>query len=82
VGWSGGTDLAWSIIKVAKKHVPDKKARLKLYVGVIDAMEDHDWDTQGEAMGRDPVFDEAMLTLHPDMLEEESYDDVDVDDDA
>ncbi len=60
MGWASGGDLVHAIIRSAKKNVPDEKARTKLYRDVVNAFEGHDWDTQPEALGFDPVFDKLM----------------------
>ena len=44
----------------------DKVQRHRIYKGIIEALEGHDWDTQIECLGLDPAFDEALYELHPD----------------
>ncbi len=60
MGWASGSDIAVEIVKAVKENVPDKKARKRIYIAVKDALESHDWDTQDEAMGIDPLFDEVL----------------------
>ena len=65
MGWGSGSSLMIDIIKVLKEEtVFDQRKRI--YIGIIEAMERHDWDTQGECMDRDGAFDAALRELHPD----------------
>lgn len=64
MGWAGGSYVMSGIIRSAKKHV-SAKHRKAFYVDVIKALEDADWDTQDECLGKDPVFDEALYEVHP-----------------
>lgn len=65
MGWSGGSNIACAMIKCIKKNVKDDEIKFKLYTGLIQSLENEDWDTEDEAMGIDKVFDKAMLKLHP-----------------
>lgn len=58
MGWSSGSDVAYPIIKAAKKHIKDDKVREKIYVALIDAFEEADCDTLYELKGIDPLFDQ------------------------
>jgi hypothetical protein len=42
-----------------------------MYIGIIEELENHDWDTQEESLGQDDVFDEALKELHPEWEEDE-----------
>ena len=65
MGWGSGSDLMSEVIKTISKEIKDPLVRKKIYVGLIDAFENHDWDTQDECLGVDPAFDDAMAVLHP-----------------
>ncbi len=65
MGWSSGTEVMDGLIKFAKKHVPEEN-RKAFYLDVIGLLENHDWDTQQESLGKDPFFDEAYEELYPD----------------
>jgi hypothetical protein len=69
MGWASGSLIADAIIKTVKAEVKDKEARRRIYLGVIRALENGDWDTQDESLGQDPAFDVAMRELHPDWEE-------------
>jgi hypothetical protein len=64
MGWGSGSDLFDRLIKTAKKNVPDKEARARIYTDMIEAFEDADWDTQDECEGQDPVFDAVLTKRH------------------
>jgi hypothetical protein len=59
MGWSGGTEVARKLIKLAMKHVPES-ARPKFYDGMIEALEDNDWGCQEEVEEIDPAFDRVL----------------------
>jgi hypothetical protein len=59
MGWSGGTEVACKLIKLAMKHVPES-SRAKFYDGMIEVLEENDWDCQAEAEGLDPAYDRVL----------------------
>lgn len=65
MGWADGSEVMCGIIRVAKEYVPES-TRKSFYLRVIGVLEDADWDTEDEAMGIDPLFDEALKEAHPD----------------
>ena len=71
MGWASGSGIFTEVITSAKKFIKDKKARKKFYKNVMAAFEDHDWDTQQECEGLDPVFDELLRETHPDWYEDD-----------
>ena len=60
MGWASGSDVAIDIAKGIKKHVKDKAVRRKLYKVMVDVLRDHDWDTEDEATGIDPILDKIL----------------------
>lgn len=52
---------AQSLVERFEAHV-----RERIYVRLIDAFENDDWDTQDECRGRDKAFDAALKNAHPD----------------
>ena len=66
MGWSSAGGIIDVIIKSSKKYIPDNKKRKEFYIKVIEAFEDHDWDTQDECMDVDKAFDLALKEIHPD----------------
>ena len=66
MGWSSGTYVMEDIIKFFKKNVPDNEMRKMLYKGIIDILEDQDWDCPSECKGMDPAYDKALNEIHPD----------------
>jgi len=67
MGWTSGSDLMADIINSLKRHLPNNpKLRQKIYVDLIVAFEDSDWDTQDDCYGQDPAFDLALKGIHPD----------------
>ena len=73
MGYSGGTDIARAVIDAVKANVADVGARSAIYTALINVLEDADWDTQDEALGRDPAFDRAYRSLHPDLDLDERF---------
>lgn len=47
MGWSGGTDIAETLISLAEEFVPTKHQYEFLLQG-FRALEDHDWDNASE----------------------------------
>jgi hypothetical protein len=72
MGWARGSKLFSEVISAVRAHAPDEGVRKALYIKLIDAFEDFDWDTQDECVGEDPAYDEALKELHPEWYEEES----------
>lgn len=71
MGWASGSRLFSEVIDVIKKAVPDEDERIDIYMGLIDAFEDADWDTQDECMGQDPAYDAALKELHPEWYDDD-----------
>jgi hypothetical protein len=65
MGWASGSEVMLNIIETAKKYVP-AKVRKAFYIEIIKALESQDWDTQNEAEGEDPLYDQALRELYPD----------------
>ena len=63
MGWSSGSTLIEDIIRALATRVPDAACRKAIYVDVIRAFQDHDWDCEDECTGLDPAFDEALREL-------------------
>lgn len=59
MGWASGSELARPIIQAVKDNVTDNEARRRIYVALLNAFRDADWDTIDEAMGIDHAFDEV-----------------------
>ena len=66
MGWASGSEVMDEIIEVVQKEIKDPEARFRLYKGIIEALENQDWDTQNECEGQDDAFDKALTKLHPD----------------
>lgn len=66
MGWARGSDLFEAVIKATKKQVKSKKKRKKIYRPIIDAFEEHDWDTLDECEGLDKAYDEIIAEKYPD----------------
>jgi hypothetical protein len=65
MGWARGADVMHGIIEAAHDLPMGALMRNALYLKVIPLLEDEDWDTQDECLGRDDMFDAAMEHLHP-----------------
>ena len=67
MGWNRGSDLMDSIIRSLKYHVINPSVRKEIYKEIIEAFEDHDWDTQDECLGVDEAFDSALISHNIDL---------------
>lgn len=65
MGWSGGSRLFGAVIEAIKPEVPDEAKRKNLYLKLIDAFRDEDWDTLDECVGDDPAYDAAYAEIYP-----------------
>lgn len=65
MGWGSGSLIMNKVIDAVKPHVTDFHARKEIYTPIIEALEDGDWDTQDESLGKDAAFDAALKGLHP-----------------
>jgi hypothetical protein len=59
MGWASGSRVACKVIKAVKKVKMTKKAKKAIYKALGSALQEHDWDTQNEVLGIDPVYDEV-----------------------
>lgn len=66
MGWASGSNVMTRIIKVVKKEVPSKAKRKVLYMDIVDALRDQDWDTLDECLGEDQAYDDIYNELFPD----------------
>jgi hypothetical protein len=60
MGWASGSSLFTAVITAAKRYIKDDKARRKFYLAILPEFNGHDWDTQAECNGQDPVFDRIL----------------------
>lgn len=66
MGWASGSEIMDEVIHAVNKVDLSEADRVKIFLEVIDALEDRDWDTQDDCLGSDPAFDKALKLLHPD----------------
>lgn len=71
MGWSSGSSTFSEIIAAVKPNVADKEARKRIYLPIINAFENSDWDTQDECLGQDDAYDEVLKEMHPDWYDED-----------
>ena len=60
MGWASGTDIVTEVAKAIKENVKDSLMRRKLYLALVCAAEDQDWDCHCEAEGIDPILDKIL----------------------
>jgi hypothetical protein len=65
MGWASGTSVMDAVISFASKYVADECARMSFYMEMISALEEQDWDCQGDCVGVDPAYDAALKALYP-----------------
>jgi uncharacterized Zn finger protein len=72
MGWCSGTDVFDDIVEQVLDMKIKAKAKAEIIAVVVDALENHDWDCQGEsAYFEHPIVQAAMQKLHPDWAEDE-----------
>lgn len=71
MGWASGSTVFSEVISAVKEHVKEKDVRKAIYIPIIEAFEEKDWDTQDECIGEDDAYDEAIMELHPRWFEDE-----------
>lgn len=67
MGWSGGNEIATSMIPVIKRIVPKAEDRVAIYRALIEILRAQDWDTEDELQGEDADFDRALETEAEDL---------------
>lgn len=66
MGWSSGSSTFSQIIEAVLPVVTKKEDRKKIYLPILKAFEEQDWDTQEECLGEDEAYDEVYAELYPD----------------
>ena len=66
MGWASGSTTFSQIIAAVKPEVANKDARKRIYLPIIEAFEDQDWDTMDECVGEDEAYDEIYAEKYPD----------------
>jgi len=66
MGWSSGTPLFATILEVVQENVTNPDIRKKIYLPILSAFEDADWNNVEECLDIDPVFDEIYQDMYPD----------------
>lgn len=69
MGWASGSYIMQPVIDALKAEVKDDATRKRIYLSIIPAFEQEDWDTQDECLGTDDEFDAALKELHPSWFE-------------
>ena len=75
MGWSSGTSLIRKlIVSINRNILNDSNANRTvtlIYIDMITAFEEADWDNLDEVIGIDSRFDDAVRWLYPNYFEEE-----------
>lgn len=71
MGWASASRIMNQVIDAIKPSIADFDVRKTVYTPIIEALEDGDWDTQDESLGKDDAFDAALKDLHPGRYDEE-----------
>lgn len=71
MGWASGSTLMNRIITVIQENVGDPDKRYYIYEGIVDAMQDADWDTLDECLGKDPEYDRLYQQMYGEDKEDE-----------
>jgi hypothetical protein len=69
MGWSSGTAVVSDMIDIIQSNVEDYDTRVEMYVELIEAFRNHDWDNYEEVLGEDEAYDEAYDRLFPEYKE-------------
>lgn len=60
--------LLYELVASARRWFPNEIARFNFYIDVIQETERTDWELcQREATEADPIFEKALLQLHPEL---------------
>lgn len=51
MGWASGSEIFNPVARTLQVAVPDRVAREAVCESLIDALTDHDWDTESESLG-------------------------------
>jgi hypothetical protein len=72
MGWCSGTDIFDAVAAdVIDSELPEA-AQERIIKTLINAMEDHDWDCQGDSdYYEHPLVQRVVKELHPDWFEDE-----------
>lgn len=62
MGWASGIDIAVGVIETIRDNVRTKATRRTIYEAFYEVMKQHDWDTEYESLGIDPVWDDLMYS--------------------
>lgn len=71
MGWASGSRAMNELIATFNEtigktdHQIPEAAIIDFWKRVISSFEDEDWDTQGESLGEDPIWDKAFFAEHP-----------------
>lgn len=74
MGWNRGSEIFNDLIDILNDTGLDRTQREEVYRKMIHSLEEHDWDTAEECLGKDEVFDKIYKEFYPDE-EEALYDD-------
>lgn len=66
MGWSSGSTIFSQIISAIQPEIKNVNKRKAIYIKLIAAFENADWDTLDECLGEDPAYDKAIKELYPD----------------
>lgn len=63
MGWSSGSSLFSDVAEIIAENVVDDNIRKLIYMGLIEAFQNHDCDTLDECTDIDPVLDTLLGAL-------------------
>jgi len=60
MGWATGSDIAITVVEAVYANVRSKEARREIYELFFQALKQHDWDSEDDTVGIDPIWDEIL----------------------
>lgn len=78
MSWKSGTSLFAKLVDTIEANIAEEEDRVNVYIEMIEAFEDADWDCLHDVFGEHTALDTAINTLYPGQYEpDEEFEDSD-----
>lgn len=78
MGWCSGTEVFDPVAQAIIDSDASEPSKIGMLMELILALEERDWDCQGEAdLYHNPLVNAAMMGLHPDWIDDQDDEDED-----
>ena len=65
MGFSSATYIMEELINGLEPLIKDEELRKDVYIKIINALENADWDNANECCEQDTAYDKALKEVHP-----------------